>query len=150
MCRMWCLLAALLVSFIVCVSNVIVHWFPCGYNVFVNIIMIRKSIPVHALWLLEVQALRISRKSAHGGSNVVIPTHRQPFPSRKSFWYSFMLEVEFRTGPYSGRKDCQQTIPITPLEINPTTFRLVAQCLSQMRHRVTHSRELGSRNMSIY
>jgi hypothetical protein len=31
---------------------------------------------------------------------------------------------------------CQQKIPVTPPGMVPATFRLVAQCLNQMRHRV--------------
>ena len=34
---------------------------------------------------------QISRQSTHEGCNVVSPVHRLPLPSRKYFWYSFLL-----------------------------------------------------------
>ena len=51
---------------------------------------------------------QISRHSVHEGGKVVSLTHRPPLPPRKYSWYSFLLE----------------------------TFRLVAQCLNQLRHRL--------------
>jgi len=73
---------------------------------------------------------QISRQSAHEGGKVVSPTHRPPLPPRKYSWYSFLLEAESTPGP------CQWKIPVTPSQIEPATFRPVAQCLNRLRHRV--------------
>jgi hypothetical protein len=35
-------------------------------------------------------------------------------------------------------EQCQRNIPVTPLVIEPETFRLLDQCLNRMRHRVSH------------
>ena len=76
---------------------------------------------------------QISRQSIHKGGKVVSPTHRPPLPPRKYSWYSFLLEAESNPGPEGL---CQWKIPMTPSGIEPATFRLVAQCLNQLRHRV--------------
>ena len=52
-------------------------------------------------------------------------THRESFLVLISHFLS-------RTHDYVNEK-----IPITPSEIEPVTFRLVAQCLNQLRYRVT-------------
>ena len=81
------------------------------------------------------QGSQISRKSAHEGGKVVSPTHRPHLPPRKYSWYSFLLEAESTPGPQCGRKDyVNEKIPMTPPGIEPVTFRLVAQCLIQLRH----------------
>jgi hypothetical protein len=75
----------------------------------------------------------ISRQSAHESGKVVSPTHRPPLPPRRYSWYSLLLEAESTPGP-EGLS--QWKISMIPSGIEPATFRLVAQCLNQLRHRV--------------
>ena len=83
---------------------------------------------------------QISRQSAHEGGKVVSPRHRPPLPPSKYSWYSFLLEAESTPGPEGLH---QWKIPVIPWEIEPKTFRLVAQCLNQLRHRVRISEMSG-------
>jgi hypothetical protein len=51
------------------------------------------------LGLLEVEAPRISRQSAHEGAKVVTPVHQVPLLPRRYPWYSFLLEADLTPGP---------------------------------------------------
>jgi hypothetical protein len=97
--------------------------------------------PGQALRVPRGWGSRISRQSAHEGGNVVSPTQPAVFTPRKDSWYSFLLEAESTPGPQCDRKDCHWKIPVTPSGIEPATFRLVAQCLNQLRHRVPRLKE---------
>ena len=77
---------------------------------------------------------KISRESAHEGGNVSL-THRPPLLPRRYPCYSFLLEAE--STPARPKGLCQWKFPMTPSGIEPATFRLVAQCLNQLRHLVS-------------
>ena len=81
---------------------------------------------------------QISRQSAHEGGKVVSLTQRPPLSPRKYSWYSFLLETESNPRAIVRPEGlCQWKIPMTPSGIEPTTFRLVSQCLNQLRHCVS-------------
>ena len=78
---------------------------------------------------------QISRQSAHEGGRVG-PTHLPPLPPRKYSWYLFLLEAESTPRAIVRPEGlCQWKIPMAQSGIEPATFRLVAQCLNQLRHR---------------
>ena len=87
--------------------------------------------PGQALRVPGSWGYQISRHSAHEGGRVVSRTHRPPLPHRKYSWYSFLLEAESASGPQCGRKDY---VIMTSSGMEPVTFRLVVQCLNQLRH----------------
>jgi hypothetical protein len=57
---------------------------------------------------------------------VVNVTRRQPFDLQEDFWYSFLLEAESTPVILRMKGLGQLKNPVTPSEIEPTTFRLVA------------------------
>jgi hypothetical protein len=92
-----------------------------SYNIKQSLYRLRQ-----ALGLQDVEVPAIYRQSGHEGRKVVSPTHRPPLLP------IFPVLISVR-----GSVDAR---PMTPREIEPATTQLVAQSLSQLRHRVhTHA-----------
>ena len=89
--------------------------------------------------LQKVETPIISRQSAHEGDNVVCHAHR-PLLSQETFLVLLSVRgwVDLRA-ILRPEGLCQRKIPITPIGCRTPTFRLVAQGLNQMRHRVPPS-----------
>jgi hypothetical protein len=84
--------------------------------------------------LQEVEAPRISRQSAHEGCNFVGLRHRPPLPQMRQL---VLITVRGWVDPRPIVRPeglGQWKFPMTPLEIETATFRLVAQCFNQVRH----------------
>jgi hypothetical protein len=74
----------------------------------------------------------ISRHSTHEAGKVVRPTHRPPLPPRKYSWHSFLRRLcRSQSHRIMSKKNSNES-PV----IEPATFRLVAQCPTQLRHGV--------------
>jgi hypothetical protein len=96
-----------------------------------------KAVPFAGLgrpWRLqEVEASRISRRSAHESGKVVSPTHRPPLPPQEIV---LVLISVYPRAIVLSEVLSRRKIPMTPSGIKPATFRLVPQCLNQVHHRV--------------
>jgi hypothetical protein len=78
-----------------------------------------KTLSEQALRVPQGSGSQISKQSAHEDGS---PTHRPPLLTAVRVWFDPRFIV--RSGG------------LRPLWIEPATFRLVAQCLNQLRHRV--------------
>jgi len=84
---------------------------------------------------------QILKQSAHEGGKVVSPTQRPPLPPPPPPPQDIFLVLISVRGWVDPRVIMQPEglrqwkVPVTPLKTEPATFRLVAQCLNQLRHR---------------
>jgi hypothetical protein len=70
-------------------------------------------------------------QSAHKGSKVVSVTHRPPLPQEIFLVLIYVRGwVDPRAIVRRAEGLCQWKIPVTPLGIDPATFRFVVQCLN--------------------
>ena len=96
--------------------------------------------PGQALTVPECLGSQIFRQSAHECGKVVGPTYLSPLPTTISVrsWLDprVMVRPEWK-------------ISVTPWGIESATFRLVAQCLNQLRHRKLSQYAQKSAQISI-
>jgi hypothetical protein len=94
--------------------------------------------PGQALGVPGVWGSRIFRQSAQEGGKVVSPTHRPSLPPGRAL---VLISVRGWVDPRATMRPQglnHWKIPVTPSGIGPATFRRVAQCFNQLRHRVPH------------
>ena len=94
--------------------------------------------PEQALRVKVGWVSQISRQSAHEGGKVVNPTHRPPLLPKEIFLV--LISVRDWVNPrviVRPARFCKWKILMTPSGIERATLRFVAQCLKQLRHRVT-------------
>ena len=94
------------------------------------------SIRIEVLRFPRGRGSQIPRKSSREGSKVDCPTHWPPLAPRKYSWNSFLLRLSRpkghrEAGRIKSTKDSNDTIGNWTV-----TFRLVAQCHTQLRHHV--------------
>jgi hypothetical protein len=77
---------------------------------------------------------QILRQLAYEGGKVVSPTHRPPLQPGNIPGTHSCYRLSRPQGHSRPEVLCQWRIPVTPLGIDPATFRFVARCLNQLRH----------------
>ena len=106
-----------------------------------------RVIPVKCLTVPDFWGSQISRQSPHEDGKFVSPTHRPPLPPQEILLVliSVRVWVEPRTTVRPERL-YRWKIRNTASGIEPATFRLVAQCLNQLGHRMTPKNKVHYRS----
>ena len=100
------------------------------------------------IWYFNVVKVKVKQSHYRPGQALMVPEGRDSrfqdnwhinvvrlsaFTPRKYSWYRGWVDLRAIVRPEGL---CQWKIPMTPSGIEPSTFRLVAQCLNHLRHRV--------------
>ena len=89
------------------------------------------------LGLQEAEDRRISRKSPDEYGKIVSPMHRPPLPPGNIPALISVRGLVDRRAIVRPDLLCQWKLPMKIIEVEPATFRLIAQCLNQLHHRVS-------------
>jgi len=106
-----------------------------GLNVMVKKVKQSHYMPGQAMRIPEGWGYQISRQSTHEGGKGCQPYAPAAFTPQETFLIS-VRGRNFSTVILRTEGTCQWKIPMTLSGMEPATFRLLAQCLNRLRHRL--------------